>query len=155
MEGFYLATKFRHIARAVIVKDGKVLIARMKGAHSFLPGGGVELAEGAKSAILRELQEELGIESCRVVRFLGAIEVLIEEVPNEVSLHEVCHLFEVHVDSLEPSVNPKSMESHLEFYWTEFHTENLVCHDVLPKVIQKSLLPLYEGATQWVSSFEQ
>jgi len=72
-----MATRFRHIARAVIVKDNKILIAKMKGAHSFLPGGGVELGEGSKSALQRELQEELGIESCSVSRFLGAMEVFI------------------------------------------------------------------------------
>ncbi|WP_179123016.1 NUDIX domain-containing protein [Ferroacidibacillus organovorans] len=149
-----LATRFRHIARAVIVKEGKILIAMMKGAHSFLPGGGVELGEGAKSALQRELKEELGIESCSVGRFLGAIEVFIEEIPNEAYLHEACHLFEVHVDSLTPSSKPESRESHLEFYWMEFNEENLVSHDVLPKVIQKTLPSLYRGKIQWISSFE-
>ncbi|QSO54153.1 NUDIX domain-containing protein [Alicyclobacillus curvatus] len=149
-----MRTKFRYIARAVIVKENQILIAKVKGAHSFLPGGGVELAEGARSALRRELQEELGIESCRVGRFLGAMEVFFEEVPNEVLIHEVCHLFAVHVDSLEPGVNPTSLESHLEFYWAEFCTESLVRNDVLPTVIQKSLLSLYEGETHWISSFE-
>ncbi len=149
-----LATRFRHIARAVIVKDNKLLIAKMKGSHSFLPGGGVELGEGAKSALRRELQEELGIESCSVGRFLGAMEVFIEEVSNKAYLHEVCHLFEVQVDSLTPSSNPESRESHLEFYWIEFNEENLVSHNVLPTVIQKTLPSLYQRNIQWVSSFE-
>ena len=145
---------FRHIARAVIVKENKILIAKMKGAHSFLPGGAVEQGEGAKSALRRELQEELGIESCSVGRFLGAMEVFIEEVPNEAYLHEVCHLFEVHVDSLNPTNSPESTESHLEFYWMEFNEENLVSHHVLPTVIQKALTSLYQGNIQWISSIE-
>ena len=153
-EVLVLEIRFRQIARAVIVKQNKILIAKMKGAHSFLPGGGVEPGEGAKSALQRELQEELGIESCSVGRFLGAMEVFIEEVPNEAYLHEVCHLFEVCVDSLNPTSNPVSTESHLEFYWMEFNEENLVSHDVLPTVIQKTLTSLYQGNIQWLSSFE-
>jgi 8-oxo-dGTP diphosphatase len=70
------------------------------------------------------------------------------------NIHEVCHLFAVHVDSLELGVNPTSLESHLEFYWAEFCTESLVRNDVLPTVIQKSLLSLCEGETHWISSFE-
>lgn len=43
-------TKFRHVVRDVIVHQNRVLIVRLKGAHSFLPGGGVEVGEGFKSA---------------------------------------------------------------------------------------------------------
>ncbi len=32
--------------------------------------------------------------------------------------------------------------------------ENLVSHDVLPIVIQKTLTSLFQGDIQWVSSFE-
>lgn len=31
--------KFRHVARALIIDENKVLICKLKGAHSFLPGG--------------------------------------------------------------------------------------------------------------------
>lgn len=54
-----MSIQFRHIARAVVVSDGQILIARMKGAHSFLPGGGIEHGEGAVTALKRELREEL------------------------------------------------------------------------------------------------
>jgi 8-oxo-dGTP pyrophosphatase MutT (NUDIX family) len=50
-------------ACALIVRDGKVLLAR----HSYvpgwlLPGGGVARAEPAEQAVLREMKEEIGLE---------------------------------------------------------------------------------------------
>ncbi len=49
-------------ACALIVRDGKVLLVR----HSYmpgwlLPGGGVERAEAAEHAVIREMQEEIGL----------------------------------------------------------------------------------------------
>jgi 8-oxo-dGTP pyrophosphatase MutT (NUDIX family) len=52
-----------YAACALIVRDGKVLLAR----HSYvpgwlLPGGGVNRGEPAEHAVLREMKEEIGLE---------------------------------------------------------------------------------------------
>lgn len=55
-----------HVAAAVIRRDGRIFIARrpahlhMGGLWEF-PGGKVETGESVKAALIRELEEELGI----------------------------------------------------------------------------------------------
>ena len=52
-------------ARAVIIEDGKILlIKRTKPQDRYwaAPGGGVDLGESDKQALIRECQEELGVD---------------------------------------------------------------------------------------------
>ena len=60
---------FHHIVRAVMIKDKKLLVAEYIGHYYFLPGGHVEVGESAESALIRELQEELGV-NCSIKQFL-------------------------------------------------------------------------------------
>lgn len=140
---------FRHIARALIVDDNHILIARIKDAHSFLPGGGIELGESAHTALKRELSEELGIINCEITRFLGVVEFGIREK----GYHEINHMFEVKTTELSASTVPKSLESHLEFYWIEPTLEKLRHHNVLPYLIQETIPKIIsEGKPIWVSN---
>ena len=53
--------KFNFRVGAIIKKENKVLIHRLKNFDFWLlPGGRVEMLEDTKKAILRELNEELG-----------------------------------------------------------------------------------------------
>lgn len=62
------------IARAVILHEDKLLLAHSRGArNTYLPGGHVEFGEGARAALARELDEELGV-TAQVGSFLGAVE---------------------------------------------------------------------------------
>lgn len=81
------------IARAVVVLDGLLLVARRKGApNTFLPGGHVEEGERMHDAVARELKEETG-RSCVVGPYLGAVEHAFVE--GRTTQHEVNHLFGV------------------------------------------------------------
>lgn len=49
-------------ARALVIKDGQVLLVRLSYTEGWhLPGGGVKRGESFRSAIVRELQEECGL----------------------------------------------------------------------------------------------
>ncbi|WP_339251220.1 NUDIX domain-containing protein [Sporosarcina sp. FSL W8-0480] len=106
---------FHHLARGIFIKDNHVLLAQAIGEkNTFLPGGHIEFGESAKDALVREIEEELGI-SCTVVDFLGLVEHRWER--KGVLNCEVNQVFEVACNNLTAGINPQSRESHLQFFW--------------------------------------
>ena len=62
------------IARGVCIRDGKVLLCKAKGGKStYLPGGHIEFGETGAEALVREIKEELGLDSS-CGKFLGVVE---------------------------------------------------------------------------------
>ena len=62
------------VSRAVIIRDGKVLLCRSKGADKYyLPGGHIDFGETAAQALEREILEETSLKS-KVGEFLGVVE---------------------------------------------------------------------------------
>ena len=62
------------IARGVCIRDGKVLLCRAKGGKTtYLPGGHIEFGETGAVALVREIREELGVDST-CGEFLGVVE---------------------------------------------------------------------------------
>lgn len=117
---------FHHLARGIIIKDNKVLLAKASGyANTFLPGGHIEFGESAINALKREIKEELGI-NCIVRSFLGVVEHKWEK--NGVLHCEINQIFELSSSELNGNSNPKSNESHLKFFWcdgSELDNKNL------------------------------
>ncbi len=103
------------LARAVIRKEGQVLVVQAEGqSHTFLPGGHHEASEGMESCLRRELQEELGVQAT-VGRYLGAVEH--EWTRNGRQQYEINHCFAVNAPSLIPGKRPRPLEEHLTFDW--------------------------------------
>ncbi|WP_415654090.1 NAD-dependent epimerase/dehydratase family protein [Saccharomonospora xinjiangensis] len=120
------------IARAVIRRDGQLLLVRQRTkSWSFLPGGHVEPGERVEAALVRELAEELGT-GAKVAGFVGAVEH--GYVEDGVTHHELNLIFDVAIDAAEPV----SQEDHLEFRWLPL--DQLADANVRPSALKNALV---------------
>jgi len=123
------------ITRAMIFHDGKILLCRKVGAPwYFLPGGHVEFGEEAKTALAREIKEELGVEGT-VGGFIGIVENMFRE--GEKERHEMNLVFEVSI----AEANLSSQEDHIEFAWVD--GTKLQEEQIYPVALKNSIL-------QWI-----
>lgn len=125
------------IARAVIIRAGRILLARDAAASwYFLPGGHVETGEAVAAGLLRELREELG-SAATLIGFVGAVEYGYAGGGRD--RHELNLLFEVQLDAAAPG----SLEDHLEFRW-------IPVHDLSRTALRPE--PLATGLQQWAEN---
>lgn len=102
------------IVRAVIIKDGKVLLCKaFNGGTYFLPGGHVEFGESAETSIIREMQEEAAA-VVKNLKYVGLFENKYgsDEDPH----HEVNILYTAELENN----TVVSQESHIAFEWISF-----------------------------------
>ncbi|KXT15634.1 hypothetical protein AC579_5851 [Pseudocercospora musae] len=59
--------QWRPVAYGIVVKDKQVLLVRQFGGEYDLPGGGVNIGEDPRTAAIREVNEESGIEAGNLV----------------------------------------------------------------------------------------
>ena len=115
------------IARGVCVVGGKILLCRAKGgATTYLPGGHVEFGETGRQALVREIREEMGLDSTAGA-FLGVVEnsFLQHGKPHA----EVNLVYELALDMLEA----RSREDWIEFEWRPLSDLG----DLLPEAFRK------------------
>ena len=132
------------IARAIIEEDGKILLCHGLGKPNwFFPGGHIEIGESAPDALLREIEEELGVTGT-IIQFLGASENTFElkgEHTQEVNL-----VFEV---TLDEKKRTKSKENHIEFAW--FTREEMKDLLVFPITLRDAIISNTTTKPLWVS----
>ncbi|MBO5645864.1 MAG: NUDIX domain-containing protein, partial [Clostridia bacterium] len=87
---------FRLRTAAVILHEGRVLLAKDTLPAYYLPGGGVTMHETAENALLRELSEELGIEAA-IRRPLWITERFYRNPADDHRMHELCTYFAVDI----------------------------------------------------------
>ena len=97
-----------------------------------MPGGHVEFGEFTKTALKRELAEELGVET-EMLEFLGVLEYVYESFANKNGIHhEINVIFNVKVKGGIPCENGmESEEKKLEFLWVKVN--ELEKFNLLPK----------------------
>ena len=140
---------FHNLVRGLALSEGHVLVAHEIGAsNTFLPGGHIEIGEFVESALVREILEEIGYRAS-VGKFLGCVEQLWEE--DGCKNYEINHLFQLHIPDLDYRTNPKSLESHLEFYWLQI--SELKKHNLQPSPIIRLIEnPGISAINAWWSS---
>ena len=103
------------IARGVCVKDGKLLLCRAKGGKStYLPGGHIEFGETGRAALVREVKEELGVDSTTGA-FLGALENSFMQ--NGKPHAEINLIYALELAEGTDIENLRSCEDWIEFVW--------------------------------------
>jgi 8-oxo-dGTP pyrophosphatase MutT (NUDIX family) len=141
------------IARGVCVVDGKILLCRAKGGSTtYLPGGHIEFGETGRQALVREIKEELGMDSSTGA-FLGVVEnSFLQHGKPHAEINLVYELLFLAPPSPPPSANtqqihgnrpegaplqgapiPASREDWIEFEWRPLADLG----DLLPEAFRK------------------
>lgn len=128
-------------ARALLFSNGQILLAHRKGAaNTYLPGGHVDPGESAKTTIVRELDEELGVKG-KVTSFLGVVEHGYEV--DRVFHQELNLIFLVEETQLNWEIPLQSKESHLEFFWCPIN--QIDCQNLQPTPFVDLIRKYFDG----------
>ncbi len=129
-----MKNSFEVIARALILKNNKILVCKRKDKdYYFLPGGHVEFGETTKEAIIREIKEERD-KTLKNVSFIGIVENNYKE--GSIKHHEINIIFEAEE---EESEKPMSAENHLIFEFLDYNSfkEKNIEPDILKRKIME------------------
>lgn len=103
------------IARGVCVMSSQILLCfGRKSGIAYLPGGHIDFGETARQALVREIQEEMGLAS-RAGRFLGCCEHAF--VQNGEQKAEINLVFELAIDGISPDKPLSAAEDWIGFKW--------------------------------------
>ena len=82
--------KFNYRVCAMMIDNGKILAMHdERSPYYYLPGGRVAMGETAEAAVIREVQEELGI-TPGIARPLWLIQSFFTEDVDGLNYHEIC-----------------------------------------------------------------
>ncbi len=117
--------KFNYRVCAMIISDRKILAMHdERSPYYYLPGGRVVIGETAENAVIREVQEELGI-TPKIVRPLWLNQAFFTEDVDNLHYHELCIYFLMDIEDTDLLSRGKkftSSEGHRRhtFEWMEF-----------------------------------
>lgn len=85
--------KFNYRVCAILISEGRILAMHdERSPYFYLPGGRVTMGETAEHAILREMQEELGI-TPKILHPLWLNQAFFTEDVDKLPYHELCIYF--------------------------------------------------------------
>jgi ADP-ribose pyrophosphatase YjhB (NUDIX family) len=127
--------RFNYCVRAVIRREGAVLVCQLPGtAWSFLPGGRVRAGEATGVALERELREELGVRAS-----VGPLAMVVENFfPDVAGRYHELGLY--YVVELPGGIDPSTVtdaENGATFRWIEI--EDLAAADLRPSFLCEAL----------------
>ena len=116
--------KFNYRVCAMMIHNGKILAMKDdRSPYYYLPGGRVMMGETAEQAVIRELQEELGI-TAEIIRPLWLNQAFFNEEVDHLNYHELCIYFLVDISKTdllsrgEQFVSNEGRRKHI-FQWLE------------------------------------
>lgn len=139
----------RNSAKAIIVRDGKVLLTTNRdaeGSYYLFPGGGQELGETLPEAAARECLEEIGcaVEVKSLIHIREYIGERHEYAETDRGVHQIEYYFECRLlgdlQAVVPS-NPDAQQTGVE--WVEI--ENLLEQRIYPKGIRRFIQEFESG----------
>ncbi|HEM2786408.1 TPA: NUDIX domain-containing protein [Streptococcus suis] len=135
-------------ATALIIKDGKIFLTKDSKGRHYTIGGAIAVNETAQDAVVREVKEELGVDSC--------VNQLAFVVENQFT-HEGIdfHNIEFHF-IVEPIVElPKEMiEGKLKQACEWIELDNLVNLDIVPAFLAQEL-PNWNGQVKHIMNIKE
>ena len=85
--------KFNYRVCAMLISDNRILAMRDdRSPYFYLPGGRVTMGETAEQAVIREMQEELGV-TPKIIRPVWLNQAFFTEDVDHLRYHELCIYF--------------------------------------------------------------
>lgn len=85
--------KFNYRVCAMMIINGKILAMHdERSPYFYLPGGRVKMGETAEHAVIREVQEEIGV-TPKIIRPLWLNQAFFTEDVDNLNYHELCIYF--------------------------------------------------------------
>ena len=120
-------------ATALIIKDGKIFLTKDSKGRYYIIGGAIAVNEVAADAVVREVKEELGVDSC-----VNQLAFVVENQFTQEGIH--FHNIEFHfvVDPI-GEMPDKMIEGKLKQPCEWIEIDNLVNLDVVPAFLAREL----------------
>jgi len=142
--------KFNYRVCAMIIADHKILAMRdERSPYFYLPGGRVTMGETAEHAVMREVQEELGIIP-KIIRPVWLNQAFFTEDVDNLRYHELCIYFLMDVSetdllkSGDTFIRTEGLHTHA-FEWLEF--SRLKDEYFYPLFLKEEIFRLPNGLT--------
>lgn len=135
-----MSRSIRNSAKALIIKNGKMLAIKLKdsdGEWYIMPGGGQNSEELLSSAVCREVEEETGILSeCKELLFV------VEGVHGK-NFHRIDLVFHCDYIGDVPKSEIHGDEKQIGYDWLDISTLNRM--PLYPSKLRRQIMNYYEG----------
>lgn len=135
-------------ATALIIKDGKIFLTKDSKGRYYTIGGAIAVNEVAADAVVREVKEELGVDSC-----VNQLAFVVENQFTQEGIH--FHNIEFHfvVDPI-GEMPDEMIEGKLKKPCEWIKIDNLVNLDVVPAFLAREL-PNWDGQVKHIMNVKE
>ncbi|MFZ1758715.1 MAG: NUDIX domain-containing protein [Streptococcus suis] len=135
-------------ATALIIKDGKIFLTKDSKGRYYTIGGTIAVNEVAADAVVREVKEELGVDSC-----VNQLAFVVENQFTQEGIH--FHNIEFHfVVDLIGEMPDEMIEGKLKQPCEWIEIDNLVNLDVVPAFLAREL-PNWDGQVKHIMNVKE